>query len=121
MNDTVSNLNSSIPEHGCVTYTDETEIPSQIYEYTNVLTPLRANPLYYSVYIIGLNFIFNGLLPFTLIISLNVLLYKQLKISRKQNPSFRAHSLPMAAMQLQFQIQQPGIELKGTGAIKIRK
>ena len=121
MNGTLSNLNSSIPEHGCVTYTDETEIPSQIYEYTNVLTPLRANPLYYSVYIIGLNFIFNGLLPFTFIISLNVLLYKQLKISRKQNPSFRAHSLPMAAMQLQFQIQQPGIELKGTRAIKIRK
>lgn len=40
---------------------------------------LRKNKYYYSIYIIGLNFVFNGFMPFSLIIVLNLLLYRKLK------------------------------------------
>lgn len=50
------------------------------YRYEIELSDMRQNPYYYSIYIIGLNFAFNGLIPFALIIILNTLLYKQLKV-----------------------------------------
>ena len=50
------------------------------YDYKVELTPLRKNKYYYTIYIIGLNFVFNGLVPFSLIIVLNTLLYKELKV-----------------------------------------
>ena len=43
------------------------------------ITALRLNKYYVKIYIIGLNFIFNGLIPFVSIIALNVLVYVQLK------------------------------------------
>ena len=46
------------------------------YTYQIELSPLRKNKYYYSVYIIGLNFAFNGLIPFVIVILLNGLLYK---------------------------------------------
>ena len=55
-------------------------VPEIRYSYTVELTLLRKNKYYYSIYIIGLNFVFNGLIPFSLIITLNMLLYRQLKL-----------------------------------------
>ena len=46
------------------------------YTYQIELSPLRQDKYYYSVYIIGLNFAFNGLIPFLIVIMLNGLLYK---------------------------------------------
>ena len=50
------------------------------YDYRIELTSMSKNKYYYSIYIIGLNFFFNGLLPFALIITLNGLLFKRLKV-----------------------------------------
>jgi hypothetical protein len=50
------------------------------YNYEIQLTSMRKNKYYYSVYIIGLNLFVNGLIPFALLIILNTLLYKQLKL-----------------------------------------
>ena len=52
---------------------------------------LRKNKYYYSIYIIGLNFVFNGLIPFTLIIVLNFLLYRKLKLIIKTS-SFKSRA-----------------------------
>ena len=57
----------------------ETTNPKKI-QYKVELTVLRKNKYYYTIYIIGLNFVFNGLIPFSLIITMNTLLYSQLKI-----------------------------------------
>jgi len=58
--------------------TSEIMTNNQPYKYEFELTSMRKNKYYYTIYIICLNFIFNGLIPFAVIISLNVLLYKEL-------------------------------------------
>ena len=58
------------------------------------LTNLRKNQYYYSIYIIGLNFVFNGLIPFLLIIIMNAMLYQKLKSV--------AHGRPIISQVLQF-------------------
>ena len=58
----------------------------QNYGYKIKSTSLRRNKYYYSIYTIGCNFVFNGLVPFTIIISLNSLLYKRLKQIWKETP-----------------------------------
>ena len=60
------------------------------FEYTVELTALRKNKYYYTIYIIGLNFVFNGLIPYTLIVILNILLHNRLKeivVCRPQHSS----------------------------------
>ena len=49
------------------------------FEYQVELTELRKNKFYYTIYIIGLNLIFNGVIPFTTIVILNILLHNRLK------------------------------------------
>ena len=49
-------------------------------QYDVELTGLRANKYYYSIYIIGLNLLCNGLVPFIIIITLNTLIYNRLKL-----------------------------------------
>ena len=56
------------------------------YKYEIKYTSLRQNKYYYSIYTVGCNFLFNGLIPFSLIISLNVSLYRRLKQIWKENP-----------------------------------
>ena len=65
------------------------------YKYEIRYTSLRQNKYYYSIYTVGCNFIFNGVIPFSLIISLNVSLYRRLKQIWKENPreSIVSHSL----------------------------
>ena len=45
-------------------------------------TALMRNPYYYQIYTVGLNLVFNGLIPFVFLITLNILILKQVK---KQN------------------------------------
>ena len=59
---------------------------TQNYGYEIKFTSLRQNKYYYSIYTIGCNFVFNGLVPFSIIISLNLLLYKRLKQIWKETP-----------------------------------
>ena len=54
------------------------------------LTPLRKNKYYYLIYIIGLNSIINGIIPYASILILNTILYKRLKILANQQ-SFQSH------------------------------
>ena len=56
------------------------------YGYEVTYTSLRKNKYYYSIYTIGCNFVFNGLVPFSIIISLNSLLYRRLKLIWKDTP-----------------------------------
>ena len=74
------------------------------------LTDIRQNSYYYSIYIIGLNFVFNGFIPFALIIVLNTLLYKQLKLIVSGAP-FISYSLPASTLQIQLQIQQRNLNI----------
>ena len=70
-------------------------------------TTLMRNPIYYQVYLAGLNIVFNGLIPFFLIILLNFFILKQLikqnalegvsphhrKISSRKNTVTSLHSM----------------------------
>ena len=56
------------------------------FQYEVELSMLRKNKYYYTIYIVGLNFVFNGILPFSLIIVMNALLYKQLKLNVNIEP-----------------------------------
>ena len=49
------------------------------FEYKVELSSLRKNKYYYIIYIIGLNLLVNGVLPFTIILILNILLHNRLK------------------------------------------
>ena len=68
-------------------------------------TYIRNNPYYYSIYIIGLNLVFNGLIPFASIIILNALLYKQLKVIISGEDCI-FQSLPAATVQITLNIGQ---------------
>jgi len=55
-----------------------------------VATSLRVNPLYIKLYLIYLNLLIHGLIPFILLIILNIAIYKEIKVlgreeSRLQN------------------------------------
>jgi len=71
------------------------------FEYKIELTLLRIDKYYYIIYIIALNFVFNGLLPFSLIIIMNILLYKELKTKSNTGPKVThlsvTHSVVSAA------------------------
>ena len=61
-----SNNSSDVDEH-------------EQFEYKVELSSLRKNKYYYTIYIIGLNLLVNGVLPFTIILILNILLHNRLK------------------------------------------
>ena len=56
------------------------------FEYSVELSSMRKNKYYYTIYIIGLNFMVNGVFPFTIIFILNVLLHNRLKHILQTNP-----------------------------------
>ena len=60
------------------------------FEYEVELTSLRKNKYYYTIYIIGLNLLFNGVIPYAIIVVLNILLYNRLKkiVISSSYPSF---------------------------------
>lgn len=53
---------------------------SRMYNYEIELTNMRVNKYYYSIYTIGLNFVFMGIGPFALLLVLNTLMYRRLKL-----------------------------------------
>ena len=59
---------------------------------------MRRNPYYYSVYIIGLNFVINAIVPFVSIVILNILLYRQLKLIVKSR-SFQSATPAISPLQ----------------------
>ena len=84
----VNNLQSQNQRHineSNHTQRSETLQPMR-FQYQVELTTLRKDKYYYTIYIIALNFVFNGILPFTSIITMNILLYKQLKIKVNNHP-----------------------------------
>ena len=58
-----------------------------IYEYSVSPTLMRLNNHYYTIYCIWLNFIFNGIGPFVLLITLNTLMLIRLKQMTEENDS----------------------------------
>ena len=69
---------------------------------------MRTNPLYFQVYFVWMNFIINGILPFIVLITLNVLILNQLRnytgnYSMKRKPSNKT-------VALQPRIHQAGVE-----------
>ncbi len=60
--------------------------PDQEDRYDIYPTPLRLNPYYYKYYCMWLNFFLMGLGPFVLLITLNVLTFKELKSLGDQIP-----------------------------------
>ena len=56
-----------------------------IYKYSIVPTLMRLNNHYYTIYCIWLNFIFNGMGPFIVLITLNSLMLIQLKKMTAEN------------------------------------
>ena len=70
------------------------------YNYGFELTSMRQNKYYVSIYIIGLNFIVHGLIPFPVIITLNALLYRELVEIITTSPSlFNSQSSSIASPQ----------------------
>ena len=84
--------NSEMDNQTCLNISskDENANPSCRIE----LTHMRQNQYYYSIYIIGLNFVFNGLIPFLAIIIMNAKLYQRLKSV--------VHGKPLISQVLQF-------------------
>ena len=101
------NSNTSLEKTNFITNTNgnmTNNLTHPKYKYKIELTSLRKNKYYYSIYIIGLNLVFNGLVPFALLIILNTLLYKQLKLIVRNTStklsSFRLRQLSIASIQL---------------------
>ena len=69
------------------------------------LTSLRKNQYYYSIYIIGLNFVFNGLIPLLLIIVMNIKLYLRLKSVARGRPVI-SQVLQFSTIHIQLHIEQ---------------
>ena len=84
------------------------------YSYEVELTLMRKNKYYYIIYIICLNFIFNGLVPFAIIITLNTFMYRQLKIiERTQAFTTQISSRSLASCQHRhhgYQENEPSIK-----------
>ena len=96
----------------CQSATDNFNQPQ--YKYKVELTMMRKNKYYYSIYIIGLNFVFNGLIPFTILITLNSLLYYRMK-SIVSSPSFKSSRLhSTVSIAVSQQQQQSFVETVGT-------
>ena len=71
------------------------------------LTELRANPYYYQMYSLCSNFIINGIIPFALLIVLNVLITKKLR--KYQSRSIIRRRTP------ENQMSHPRIHRQGEG------
>ena len=89
---------------------------NQGFNYEFELTSMRRNTYYYSIYIIGMNFIFNGLIPFAVIISLNVLLYRHLATITTSLPSpSNSRSSSIASPQYHLSSSQASFQNKTSG------
>ena len=77
------------------------------FRYVLELTDLRNNTYYYAIYTIGLNFVFMGIVPFAMIITLNSLMYKELmRILKDPNkPTNRSSSMISFESSLQGSVQ----------------
>ena len=69
----------NISTNGTVNSTCHTNNSSEL---TNNIVPtdMRTDPIYFQVYFVWCNFIINGIVPFIVLITLNILILKQLKI-----------------------------------------
>ena len=69
----------NISTNGTVNSTCHTNNSSEL---TNNIVPtdMRTDPIYFQVYFVWCNFIINGIIPFIVLITLNILILKQLKI-----------------------------------------
>ena len=89
-NSNISLPNIQLQNKSCATVNTNKELIKQPMpeeaKYQLEYTMLRKNKYYYTIYIIALNFVFNGLLPFVLIIAMNALLYNELKVRAKNQP-----------------------------------
>ena len=74
----LSNSDFNVP----VSNEEETAL---IYKYSIVPTLMRMNNHYYTIYCIWLNFIFNGMGPFIVLITLNTLMLIKLKKMTSEN------------------------------------
>ena len=99
----LNNSKSSIPNlqnQSDITETNNSQMIETVnpmrFEYEVELTMLRTDKYYYTIYIIALNIVFNGILPFSLIITMNILLCKQLKIKVTKQP-YLSRSLSCAS------------------------
>ena len=64
-------------------------------------TSLRQNPLYYKVYVIYMNLVFNGLIPLVSLVTLNSLVYRKLKqFSQSAESSMRNQSVQLREVML---------------------
>ena len=84
------------------------------FEYKVELSALRKNKYYYTIYIIGLNFLVNGVFPFTIIFILNMLLHNRLKQILQTNPfpSNRASFASTIAMRNSQEYQDNSPKIK---------
>ena len=73
-------------------FTTDTTLTKGNIIYDLELTKLRNNKYYYSIYTIGLNLILMGICPFVLIITLNVLMYRELMRIIGDSPHTKSRS-----------------------------
>ena len=67
-------------ELGWANVDNKTEINNSSEVLPVVPTDMRKNKVYFQVYFVWCNFIFNGIVPFILLITLNVLILNQLRV-----------------------------------------
>ena len=84
------------------------------FEYKIELSSLRRNKYYYSIYIIGLNLMVNGVIPYTVILILNILLHNGLKqiVQCRPDHSTRQSLASIGTMRNDDEHQNSGTHLK---------
>ena len=80
-------------------------------------TDMRTNPIYFQVYFVWSNFIINGIIPFILLITLNVLILNQLRVySSNVNVNRNRNSETM-----QPRIHQHGVDERRQAQVHMAK
>ena len=111
-----------VPTNNTTNYTTTAQnqnISSSEVSHYIIPTDMRTNPLYFQVYFVWMNFIINGVLPFIVLITLNVLILNQLRnytgnYSMKRKASNKAEAL-------QPRIHQAGVDERRQAQVHMAK
>ena len=90
---------------------NETNGSSEVFHHI-IPTDLRTDPVYFQVYFVWSNFIINGVIPFVLLITLNILILKQLRTYSNRTSISRTKA-KRASSKDKTELTQPRIHQHG--------
>ena len=97
---------------------NETNSSSEISHHV-IPTDLRTDPIYFQIYFVWANFIINGIIPFVLLITLNILILNQLRIYSNTSNSIKRNKTTSEISQPR--IHQHGVDERRQAQVHMAK